>query len=239
MNPKNIYALTANKVLVWVVDQAPTGIDWRDHLATLSPKEQARAKKFAFEKLQRRFVLRRAALRMLLGYYLEVALEQVHIELAEFGKPTLAKAHQESDLQFNLSTSEDYAIIGITKGRKLGVDIEYHKRHADYEKIAQRFFSTAEVAAFLDLPQNQRLEGFYNCWTRKEAFIKAVGQGLSYPLKDFDVTLKPDELPKVLRVAGGNAANWKLAAFTPAEDFTAAVAAMGGDWGLEVISFTW
>ncbi|MBN2499156.1 MAG: 4'-phosphopantetheinyl transferase superfamily protein [Anaerolineales bacterium] len=239
MNQKNIGALTYDNVLVWIVDQAPTGIDWRDHLETLPSEEQTRVGKFAFEKLQRRFVFRRAALRKLLGHYLNVAPEQVKLELSEYGKPTLAAQYQESQIQFNISTSEDLALIGITKGRKLGVDIEYHKRHADYEKIAQRFFSPAEVIAFLDLPQDQRLQGFYNCWTRKEAFIKAIGQGLSYPLKDFDITLKPGEQPKVLCVKGGDVNAWKLAAFTPAEDFTAAVAATGGDWTLEVISFTW
>jgi 4'-phosphopantetheinyl transferase len=239
MTSNNFHELTDEKVLVWVVDLAPDESDWREFLATLSPKEQTRAGKFAFEKLQRRFVFRRATLRKLLGHYLGMAPEQVGIELEAFGKPALAKNHRQSGIQFNLSTSEDFAIIGITQERALGVDIEYHKRHADYAKIAQRFFSPAEVTAFQELPEEQRLIGFYNCWTRKEAFIKAVGQGLSYPLTDFDVTLKPGEPPEVLRIEGGDVANWKLAAFTPAEDFTAAVAATGGDWTLEVIEYIW
>ena len=239
MNSENIRKLTEDKVLVWVVDQAPTGINWRNYLETLSPEEQTRTEKFAFEKLQRRFVIRRVALRKLMGHCLNIAPDQINIELQENGKPILGKTHRESQIHFNLSTSEDFALIGITKRRKLGVDIEYHKRHTDYEKIAQRFFSPTEVAAFLELPEEQRLKGFYNCWTRKEAFIKAVGQGLSYPLKDFDVTLKPGESPKVLHVEGGEMSDWKLAAFTPADDFTAAVAATGGDWELEAIRYTW
>ena len=239
MNPENIRELTDDKVLVWVIDQAPVMIDWRDYLTILSPKEQTRAGKFAFEKLQRRFVFRRAALRGLLGHYLGLEPKQVGIELEEYGKPALAAAHQECRIHFNLSTSEDFAIIGITKERELGVDIEYLNRLADYEKIAQRFFSPVEVTAFQNLPEEQHLEGFYNCWTRKEAFIKAIGQGLGYPLKDFDVALKPGEPPKVLRVEGGDVNNWKLAAFTPTKDFSAAVASAGGDWELEVIQFIW
>lgn len=114
----------------------------------------------------------------------------------EYGKPYVKR----SNLRFNLSHSNEWALLGVVEGREIGVDIEYHHAIRDYAGIANRFFSEDEVEALFALPETDWLEGFYRCWTRKEAFIKAIGTGLYLPLDRFSVSLHPDEKPMILSV---------------------------------------
>jgi 4'-phosphopantetheinyl transferase len=181
----------------------------------LSPDEQARAERFRFERDRRRYVVGRGFLRRLLGYCVGEEPGRLRFHYGAKGKPLAVEGARH--LRFNLSHSQGLALYGVTSERELGVDIEALRPLADAENIALRFFSPWESAALRRLPESQRIEGFFNCWTRKEAWLKAVGDGLSRPLSDLDVSLVPGEPARILRVQNDpeEAARWSLYAFEP------------------------
>ena len=175
----------------------------------LTPDERRRAEGFRFENLRHSFILTRGALRVLLGCYLHVPPAKIPIEYGSKGKPRLA----ESELgTFNLSHSGGLAVFGFAETGEIGIDVEQIHPLADLLDIAQRFFCPAETAELISLPANQREHAFFRCWTRKEAYIKALGEGLSVPLDDFQVTLRPGEPAGIIQIAGdaNAAATWRL-----------------------------
>jgi 4'-phosphopantetheinyl transferase len=219
-------ALSERRVQLWYValDQLAEAQPQAWH--SLSADEQARAARFHFELHRRRFVAGRFFLRSLLGVYLGQPAEQVCFSYGAHGKPALKALADELDLRFNLAHSDNLAVIGLALGQDLGVDVEHLSPLKDAEPIARRFFSQSEQAEFEQLPPEKKLLGFYQCWTRKEAFIKALGDGLAYPLADFDVTLTPGQPARLLRVAGDpdEAQHWSLVSFRPVPDYIAALA---------------
>jgi 4'-phosphopantetheinyl transferase len=137
----------------------------------------------------------------------------------------LAPRFAGSDLRFNLSHSDELAVYGFAAGRELGVDVEEVRGLQDATDVAARFFSRRENEAYLALEARDRPQGFFNCWTRKEAFIKALGDGLYHPLDRFDVSLAPGEPAKVLRVEDTpGECGWTLHSFSPRPGFIGAVA---------------
>lgn len=171
-------------------------------LHTLSPEERARASRFHFEKHRRHFVAARGALRTLLGRYLQTEPAAVRFSYGAYGKPMLDGEHRDSSLRFNASHSGELALYAFVQNHDIGIDVEYIKRDFGTEEIAQRFFSSYEVQMLSALPATERAAAFFRCWTRKEAYIKAIGSGLSHPLDTFDVTLAPNEPAALLRVEG-------------------------------------
>ncbi len=197
----------------------------------LSPDELERADNFYFERDRRSFIAARGILRTLLARYLAAAPSALRFDYNEFGKPRLAGAPENCDLRFNLSHSGGLALVAIALARDVGVDIEAIDNSVGTEEIAKNFFSTGEVSALQHLPQSLRLMGFFNCWTRKEAYIKARGMGLSIPLDSFDVSLHPDEPADLIRTAEpSDRLNWKIENLEIDEQFAAAVAAAGRNW---------
>lgn len=180
-------------VLAVDLDEPPEG--FRE---LLSAAERERAARFHFDVHRRRFVVSHGALRLILAAELGVAPKGLEFSEGERGKPEL-RAHPE--LQFNLSHSASCALIALTRTAPVGVDVEERRKIERAEMIARRYFSPAEVMAFDALPREQHLAAFYRCWTRKEAYLKATGEGLALPLHGFDVTLGPDEPALFLRVA--------------------------------------
>lgn len=158
---------------------------WR----TLDDDERARASRFHFEKHRRRFVVARGFLRTLLGGYLRVEPEAACFAYGPYGKPLLAGEQGFSGLSFNASHSHESAVFAFAHEREIGVDVEYVKNDFAGEEIARRFFSANEVRQLMALPAEERAAAFFRCWTRKEAYIKALGSGLSHPLDQFDVSL--------------------------------------------------
>lgn len=169
----------------------------------LSSEELARCERFRHPRSAQRFVVGRSSLRQILAERLGCRPQDVPIEYDGAGKPRLPLG---SGWHFNVTHSEEWALIGLTQLGPIGVDIEKLRHGFAVEPIAQRFFSPPEVADLLTLPSEQRLLAFFRCWTRKEAFIKAIGLGLAYPLDEFDVTLLPDDPPAIRRVKGDDAA---------------------------------
>ncbi len=185
----------------------------------LSPDELARAARFRFEKHRNRFIACRSALREILGEYLDTDPRAIEFAYNPHGKPAVTGVH--FGVHFNVSHSGELAVIAVSRTRELGVDVERIDPRFAGEQIPERFFSAAEIAALRSLPEHLQIEAFFLCWTRKEAYVKARGVGLSLELSSFDVTLAPGEPAAFLRGADG----WEIEAFTPAPGFAAAVVA--------------
>jgi len=199
----------------------------------LSADEAKRAAAFCFERDRHRFVAARGFLREILGRYLRAAGEALSFEYGPHGKPALAGEFRDA-LRFNVSHSGEMALYAVTLQREVGVDIEALREVNDAEQIAERFFSPAERVAFRLQAPGQRQQAFFNCWTRKEAYLKALGDGLARPLDGFDVTLAPGEPARLLRVEGEprESERWSLRELLPARGYVGAVAVEGHGWRL-------
>lgn len=201
--------------------------------STLSLEEKARAGRFHFVNDKNRFVVARGLLRALLGGYLQQAPASVEFSYGQHGKPALSGGNGSSGLCLNVSHSSGLAVYAIAKGRNLGIDVERIRPDSAGDDIAQRYFSAREVSDLRTLPPEARVEGFFNCWTRKEAYLKATGMGLQIPLDSFAVSLLPGQAAQFL---GGVDSRWHLAAHQPAEGYVAAVVYDGAACSLKYLS---
>ena len=219
--PPESLSLAAGEVHVWrlALDQ-PDSV-FTEFRRTLEAHELERAGRFHFEKHRRHFVIGRGGLRYLLARYLELRPEEFRFEYGAFGKPTLAEA----GLHFNVSHSHGMALFAVALDRELGVDVEHVRADFATGEIAQRFFSPGEVSVFNALKKEEQVAAFFRCWTRKEAYIKAIGRGLSEPLDAFDVTLAPGEPAALLRAQRGDVARWTMFDIDAGADYAGALAA--------------
>lgn len=233
--PATPMALHMHEIHVWRASLEQPEAVFRKLQATLSADEFARASRFQFEQHRRRFVVARGVLRDILGRYLGVAANVITFEYETHGKPKLAKAKHPENFCFNLSHAKELALCAITRGHALGVDVEHIHPISDAEQIARRFFSEREAGQFCALPQEQKQIAFFNCWTRKEAFIKALGEGLSHPLDRFEVAFLPGELAALLQTRPDpqEAERWSMFAFEPAADYAGALVVAGKDFALK------
>jgi 4'-phosphopantetheinyl transferase len=192
--------------------------------ALLSCEERRRARRFARDQERRRFTVARSRLRHLLGARLAVAPEDIELEYAAGGKPRLHPRFG-GDLRFNVSHYEDVAAFAFANGREIGIDVEGVRSLPDADDIAALASSPREHRTYLALDPEQKPRAFFNCWTRKEAFVKALGEGLRHPLHRFDVSLVPDEPARLQRVGStpGDSCGWVLHAFTPGAELVGAV----------------
>lgn len=231
--------LGPGEIDVWSVRLDPPA-ERVEHLGRLlTPDEWERANRFRFDKHRRQYVVGRGALRTLLSAYLGTRPELVRFTYGPRGKPFLAAPHDASGLHFNLSNSDEMALVGVIRGVEIGVDVEYLKPMPDCEQISERFFSESERKVLRSIPFPAKEETFFNCWTRKEAYLKAVGEGLAAPLDSFDVTLAPGDPPRMLTLEGdaGRAARWFFHHLRPAPDYIGAVAVEGGEWVVRTWGF--
>ncbi len=226
-------ALACGEVHVWFASLDQQSVPVVELTRLLAADERARAERFHFERDHRRFIVGRAALRMVLARYLNGLPEAVQFVYNRHGKPALArKAGQPElarDLEFNLCHSHEMALCAVTRGRGIGIDVELMRPLPDARDIAARFFSRREYEGLCEQPEELQPFAFFNCWTRKEAYIKAIGDGLSRPLDKFEVSLAPGDPARLLWVEGqpGETARWSLAGFLPADGYVAAVALEG------------
>lgn len=201
--------------------------------ATLDEKERARAAGFHFREHRERFVVARGRLRSILSGYTCIPPERIVFGYGNRGKPRLAESMNQDDLRFNLAHSADLAIYAIVREREVGVDLERVTARPDIV-LAARVFSAAERATLAALPEADRREAFYSCWTRKEAYLKARGDGLSASLAEFDVAFRPGEPARLLRVAGDpvETTRWTLEALEVGPEYAAALCVEGQGWSL-------
>ncbi len=224
--PPETFSLAPSVVHVWRINLSTSiELEW----SVLSPEEQARAQRFRFEPDRNRYVFSHGALRLLLGRYLNLKPTEIVFHRGDHGKPTL---DHDSDLRFNLSTSHEMALLAVTIQRELGIDIEYrNESHAD-RQVARQFFSPREIDALNAVPPEKFIEAFFNCWTRKEAYIKAVGLGLNMPLDQFSVSLQPGEPAQLLEVIGQpqEMERWSMTRLEPGGNYAAALVVEGYGW---------
>lgn len=225
--------LPEGRIHLWSVRLDPPASQVAALERLLAPDELARARRFRFERHQRQYTVGRGALRTLLGAYLGLPPERVEFAYGPRGKPFLSAALAARGPQFNLSNSDERALVGFTRGLEVGVDLEYRKPMPDCEEIGERFFSESERQVLRRLPRERKEEAFFNCWTRKEAYLKAVGEGLAAPLDSFDVTLEPGEPPRMLTLRGEEepARRWFFHHLVPAEEYIGAIALESGEGG--------
>jgi 4'-phosphopantetheinyl transferase len=191
----------------------------------LNSEEKKRVEKLLIEKAREHFVAARGILRELLGAYLGVDAEKIAFRYGPEGKPSLSPEHN-SRISFNVSHSNGMGLFVFASDREIGADIEYVKPDFRGMEIASRFFSEEESAALAKLPPQERDEAFFGCWTKKEAYVKAHGQGLSIPLRSFTVEFSKSK--QVLQDEAG--ARWSCYALEAAPGFAAAVVAAGENW---------
>jgi 4'-phosphopantetheinyl transferase len=192
----------------------------------LSRDERERAGKFRYAEHRQHYIVARASLRRLLAERLRIAPRAIEFVETKYGKPRLAPVHGSADVEFNLSHSGFLALYAFTSGRAVGVDVELIREVPDADDLAERFFSPTEIASLRALPLDQRSLAFLACWTRKEAFIKGLGLGLSCPLDAFDVTIDPEAPARITRIKEriDSVANWAMYTFTRYPSYIAAVA---------------
>lgn len=214
---------------VWRVSLEQTPEVYEALWQTLSSDERARAERFRFEKDRTRFVVARGALRSILSRYVGLHPARLSFAYGAQGKPELAGLTTHSTLRFNLSHAGAAALCAVTEGREIGVDVEFIREDFASMEIAERFFSPREVAALQELPQQARTRAFFNCWTRKEAYIKALGEGLSCPLDSFAVSLAEEDAATLLWSAAGagEVERWTMKSLAVGADYAAAVAVEG------------
>jgi 4'-phosphopantetheinyl transferase len=196
---------------------------------TLASDEKARSDRFVFQRDRNAFVATRGILRELLGRYLNRAAAHLKFDYGAQGKPALRSQSSQKSVQFNVSHSHGMALLAFALGRQVGVDVELVRPDFAGEKIAERFFSPQEVTELRSLPPLLQDEGFFLCWTRKEAYIKARGEGLQIPLQSFHVSLTPGK-PANLQAA--DSSRWSLRSLRPDPRYVAALVGEGRDWHL-------
>ncbi|MBA3243318.1 MAG: 4'-phosphopantetheinyl transferase superfamily protein [Acidobacteria bacterium] len=226
--------IKAEEVHVWGVELNQPEPIIQDSFHVLAQDERRRAESFFFVRDRVRFTIARGVLRKVLSRYLLCRPDLIRFDYGPEGKPALCRSHG-SSLEFNASHSNDLALYAITRGRDIGVDVEHLREDLAGEQIARQFFSARELAELHSLPSGVWTQGFFNCWTRKEAYIKAIGKGLSQSLSSFSVSLEPGIPPALTWIEGNTAEaeSWALREIVIDASYAAAVAMRGNVWTMK------
>ena len=227
-----------NEIHVWA---APLSVDstiLRTYAAALSPDERTRAEKFKFEKHRNRFIAGRGVLREILGRYVHAKPAELRFDYSTNGKPELGAEFASGEIHFNLSHSEELALIAVTCVGVVGVDVERVRTIDNADALVARFFSARENELFQNVPPSEKPAAFFNLWTRKEALLKATGEGITRSLSLVEVSFLPGEPARLLAVSGdtAKAAQWSLIDLQPAPGFAGAVAIRAKDISLKVFA---
>lgn len=217
--------LDGDEVHVWRLALDGDDSRARHCLEILSKDELVKSQKFRFKRDRDRFVVCRGSLRQILAPYLDLLPREIEFEYNQQGKPFLSTGADAAGLKFNVSHSEGFALVGVTLACEIGVDLEHVRHDIEYNEIAQRFFSHSEAETLKELPPQEQARAFFACWTRKEAYVKARGGGLSIPLDRFEVSLMSEQGP--VRFSSyddeNESARWSLRSFVPWPDCMAAL----------------
>jgi 4'-phosphopantetheinyl transferase len=229
--PRATPELAGNDIHVWRASLTSDQATLRGFESTLTDDERARAQRFVFESDRDHFIAAHGFLRDLLGAYLHCPPRTARFAYGPHGKPFVASRGAQSDVCFNLSHSHGVALIAIGRKRQIGIDIELIRPEFAAEEIAKRYFSAKEVDELGKLPVESRVEGFFLCWTRKEAYVKARGDGLHIPLDSFSVSVSPDA---AATLSSADESRWRIESFVPSAvsepHYVASVVAEGKDW---------
>lgn len=238
--PPRHLSLESHEVHVW---RAPANLldsHLEDLRHTLGPSERARADRFSFARDRGRFIARQGLLRIILGRYAAMAPGLLRFTPGMGGKPALAPECGGVDLRFNVSSSAGLTLYAIARGREVGIDLEAIRPAIAQERIPEHFFSPREVARLRALPLDAQADAFFVCWTRKEAYVKARGEGLVRGLDWFEVSFGAREPAALLRADGDaqEASRWSLESLAPGSGYAAALTVEGHGWTLKCWQWT-
>jgi 4'-phosphopantetheinyl transferase len=228
-HPPEALLLNCDEVQVWRVslDQTPSQV--RDFHHVLASDEQARASQFYFARDREHYIVARGVLRAILGRYLDRSPDCLSFCYGAYGKPALSGRSGQDAIHFNVSHSHGMALYAFARRRHVGIDIEHIRLDLAVAEIAARFFAPGEVAMLLALAPDAQRQAFFRCWTRKEAYIKALGEGLSLPLDQFDLS---SALGESATASGAQRDRWSVRELAPAPGYAASLAVEGHDWRL-------
>jgi 4'-phosphopantetheinyl transferase len=225
-SPNHCLDLKMGEVHVWRASLNLSHDRIRSLHRTLSADERLRAGRFHFARDRNRFVAARGTLRSILSRYLKITADRIRFQYNPFGKPSLAECHIAEGIEFNLAHSHDLALYAFSRVNQLGVDIEYMQAKIAFMNIVQDFFPWQEKALLRKVPKNERCKVFFECWTRREAYLKALGRGLSLTLDHFHVEPTENEDTSTLAVVNGNLRNvssWFVKTVKPGESYIGAL----------------
>jgi len=216
--------LADNEIHVWATTLSVTADALGQFSATLSADEKERANKFKFEKHRNRYIAGRGALRAILEQYSDARAAELRFDYLTNGKPAFAQDFASAGIHFNLAHTEDLALVAVTRIGLVGVDVECVRPVKDVDELVARFFSARENELFQKVPDDQKPAAFFNLWTRKEAMLKATGEGITRSLSLVEVSFLPGEPARLLAIAGDAKAGeeWFLQALLPAPGFVGA-----------------
>jgi 4'-phosphopantetheinyl transferase len=224
LKPETFPASCAGEVHLWKVS-LDEPVEWNQLREILSSPERQRAARFYFKKDEQEYSLTRAALRKIIGDYINLPPDRIEFSYETNGKPALAKHLSYFNLKFNVSHTKGMALIAIGFRQRVGVDIEFIRPDLVTAQTARLFFSAEEFEIFQKLPEAARVKSFFLCWTRKEALVKATGDGLAYPLNQLHIpTLNPNELSRTIKVKEKRDTNWEIHDLLIDENYAAALA---------------
>ena len=218
--------LRPGEIHIWRQGISVTAEEVRSFWELLSADERSRAERYRFEASRRTFVICRGMLRSFLGCYLGEQPARLEFAYTQYGRPELVRSSEQNSVEFNLSHTADFALLAFSRDRRIGIDIERVRGDFDTSEIAERFFSECERSRLREIASAERHLAFFRCWTRKEAFIKALGEGLSHPLDTFDVSIERESPPRLLatRPDATDAEHWLLWDVTVPSGYVAALA---------------
>jgi 4'-phosphopantetheinyl transferase len=222
--PSNL-TLTDHEIHIWKANLNDARTHLQELFALLAPDEQAKAARFHFEKDRSHYGAARGLLRLILSSYLSEDPKKLQFTYNSYGKPALNSDLHEP-LQFNVSHSHGLALYAVARYCNVGIDLEYMRTDFGWRQIVEQYFSAQELRTLTQLPEAQQCRAFFDGWTRKEAYIKAKGQGLSIPLNQFDVSLSPTEPAALLQTQWDlqEAAQWTIHTLNLDESYVGAIA---------------
>jgi 4'-phosphopantetheinyl transferase len=225
------FRVAGTRVHVWHASLEQPAEVVRTLEAVLSEEERGRADRFRYQEHRRSFIVSRGILRNLLYRYTGIRADQIQFKYNLAGKPFLAAEEMVPEIHFNLSHAGNLVLYAFSWGLPVGIDVECIRPMEDMDRVAEMSFSTGEYARFQKIGKQDRLRAFYNCWTRKEAFIKAIGDGMSFPLQEFEVSLEPDRPAELLSIQGSveKANHWAMHDLKTRDGYTAALVVQGKD----------
>lgn len=224
---------------VWIIPLDRPDAEVARLAEALNEVERARAARFVAERDRRRFRVARGALRRILARYEACRPAELELTTESYGKPRLAAASVSGSVEFNLTHSGEIALLAVTAGRCVGIDVEQRREVPEYERIAARMFSKAERQGLMELSEPERAAAFLRVWTRKEAYLKAVGTGLFTPLDRFTVPVGATAMPSVgvMDVVPDPERGWTIGDFDPVADYVGAIVVESGEWSARAVTF--
>lgn len=238
-HPPSHLRIRADEVHIWMASLTQPKTRISKFTQALSNAERNRSTRFYFDSDRARYIIVHGILRSILGWYSDLELSQLQFYRGKNGKPAISKHHCNKDIRFNLSYSENIALYALTLCHEIGIDVEMMHDIPEMEQIAKRYFSVNEYSIYRSLPERKKKEVFYIYWTRKEAFCKATGDGLSFPLERFDISKVESEPVKLLETGGdaNGSSQWLIYDLNIGTGYKAAFALEGQH--CELLCFQW